>query len=74
MAYYNPWESAQQKAARIKNEVMTHFSYHHMYGLCNEELYHRACDELKRNGLARNFYNITGMMKKIYVKENNYGL
>lgn len=65
MARYNPWETMQKKAARIKNEVMTHFAYHCMYNLCNDELYSQACRILKQKHLARDFCNLTRVMKEI---------
>lgn len=71
---YNPWESIQERTARIKREVMTHFSHHHMYELCNDELYSKACAVLKEKKLCRNFYNITGAMKELYKKESGYDI
>lgn len=62
----NPWESRQEKTARIKREVMTHFAYHHMYELCDDELYHRAISVLKAKGYAATFGTLTYTMKEIW--------
>lgn len=70
---YNPCESIQKRTARIKNEVMTHFSHFHMYELCNDELYSAACKYLRKKRLEPSFYNLTGAMKAIY-KGEEYGI
>lgn len=66
----NPWESRQEKTARIKREVMTHFSYHHMYELCDDSLYHAAISVLKAKHIAATFGTLTAEMKRIWRIEN----
>lgn len=67
----NPWESRQEKTARIKREVMTHFAYHHMYDLCSDELYYRAISVLKAKHIAATFSMLTKTMKEIWRNEND---
>jgi hypothetical protein len=45
-----------------------------MYELCNDKLYSKACAVLKEKKLCRDFYNITGAMKELYEKENEYAI
>lgn len=61
----NGWRNPFAKTIHeIKREVMTHFEYHGMYDLCDDEKFSIACEALRRRGETRSFYNITGYMKE----------
>ena len=56
----------------VKKEVMTHFAYHKMYELCDNEKFKEACNILRKQKRPLTFYNITGVMKeRLYGKENS---
>lgn len=69
MVWRNPFEKTVHD---IKREVMTHFAYHHMYELCDENLFTAACKKLRKDKVRPTFYAITGLMKEMsnYGKEN----
>ncbi len=57
-----PWEKTIKE---IENEVMQHFSYHHMYDLCDHEKFRAAVDKLRAKKIKPTFYQITGLMKEM---------